>query len=202
MSTNTQPNLRAKHVVADSATLHNLQSNYVRFCTGDYDGLTLVSKNDTQCDSGFTATNGGFHEIAWDGGGASAIALPSAVSGSIVVFHFTAPADGAANVVVSCASGDTFHAQTLSHLTQNSGDAHLLQRVYGKRLTGTHGTVNSTFTALHNTLTISATATDNQTNIGAEVSFFCNTDKKWRIAFRGSELGSGALNATFAGSTV
>ena len=54
----------------------------------------------------------------------------------------------------------------------------------------------------HNRLTLTATATNNQTNIGAELSFFCRTDGTWQVAFLSSELGSGALNTNFATSAV
>ena len=46
------------------------------------------------------------------------------------------------------------------------------------------------------------TATDNQTNLGAELAFYCDTDNYWRLSFKGSELGSGAINATFATTAV
>ena len=105
--------------------------NYIKFATGDYNGLTLVSKTDGNCDSGFTATNHGFHEIAWDGDGASAIAFPKAHRDNLIVFKFTAAANGGQNIVFTCATGETFSAQTLSFLTQNNGDGHQVPRVFG-----------------------------------------------------------------------
>ena len=58
------------------------------------------------------------------------------------------------------------------------------------------------FAGTHNTLTLSTNATNNQTAPGFELSFFCAEAGKWRIAFLGSELGTGVMNATFAGSAV
>ena len=76
---------------------------------------------------------------------------------------------------------------------------------YGTKWTqtvATHGGAIVTISKSHNTFIIASTATNNQTNIGAELGFYCETDGYWRLGFKGSELGSGALNATFATSAV
>jgi hypothetical protein len=46
------------------------------------------------------------------------------------------------------------------------------------------------------------TATNNQTNIGAEIAFYCAVDGKWRVSWRGAQLGSGIVNATWAVSAA
>tara|TARA_R100001530_G_scaffold7728_2_gene8349 strand:- start:275 stop:553 length:279 start_codon:yes stop_codon:yes gene_type:complete len=63
------------------------------------------------------------------------------------------------------------------------------------------GTIKTT-ARTHDTLAIASTATNNQTNIGAELAWFCEEKGYWNLAFRGSELGSGAVNATFATSAA
>ena len=63
------------------------------------------------------------------------------------------------------------------------------------------GTIVTT-ASTHNTLIIASTASNNQTNIGAELVWFCEKAGYWKLAFKGSELGSGAVNGTFATSAV
>ncbi len=40
--------------VNNSLTATHMDSNYMRFVTGDYDGLAISTKTDANCDSGFT----------------------------------------------------------------------------------------------------------------------------------------------------
>jgi hypothetical protein len=63
------------------------------------------------------------------------------------------------------------------------------------------GTIVTT-SRLHDTLAIASTATNNQTNIGSEIVWFCEEKGYWKLGFKGSELGSGAVNATFETSTA
>ena len=183
-----------------------IDSNYVKFACADWNGLTVSTKSDANADSGFTMGLNTFHEVAWDGDGASAITLPAATPGALTVWRFTAQADGGTNVVFSAASGEFFAAQTLNTDVTNTGDAHPYGRwIRGTSMTQTVATFGGaivTIAATHNTLTIASTATNNQTNIGAELGFYCETSGYWRLGFKGSELGSGALNATFATSAV
>ena len=58
--------------IADSAELKSIDSNYIRFVSGDYNGLALETKSDANADSGFTFSPNTFHQVAYDGGGASA----------------------------------------------------------------------------------------------------------------------------------
>lgn len=189
-----------------NASLDVMRSNYVRFVAGDYNGLSVSTKSDANADSGFTMAVSTLHEVAWDGGGASAITLPAATEGTLTVFRFTAQADGGQNIVFSCASGEFFAGQTLNTDVTNFGDANPFgRRILGTDLTQTVATFGGaivTIAATHNTLTIASTATNNQTNIGAELAFYCDTKGYWRLMFKPSELGSGAINATFATSAV
>lgn len=195
----------------------HLSNNYLRFMLRDYSNLTLVTKTDAEADAGLTLANETYNEVAWAGDAASAITLPAATPGSLVVFEFAAQADGAADIVFSCATGDEFAVQTLITQTQDLGDGALLAPVFGglnlatpKQNLRNHGVVLSagagaaevTTTAGNNTFTIAATATNNQTNIGAELGFYCENNGLWRVSWVGSELGTGAINATFAFSTA
>ena len=87
----------------------------------------------------------------------------------------------------------------------NNGDGQLSQPNYLQGWTQTVATSGGTIvtTAVtHNTLAIASTGSNNQTNIGAEIVWFCEKKGFWKLAFKGSELGSGAVNATFATSAV
>ena len=193
--------------MTDGGTVDNLDSNYVKFACADWNGLSISTKSDANADSGFTMAVDTFYEVAWDGGGASAITLPAATAGALTVFRFTAQADGGQNIVFSCASGEFFAAQTINTDVTNIGDAaaNSCRWIKGTSMTQTVATFGGaivTIAATHNTLTIASTATNNQTNIGAELGFYCETTGYWRLGFKPSELGSGALNATFATTTV
>ena len=183
----------------------HVDSNYIKFLTGDYFGLSLTTNSDTACDAGLTLTPNSFNECTWDGGNASAITLPSAKKGTLVVVRYTDDADGGADMTFTTASGDFYAKQSLNTDVTNIGDDAYTRRLFGTDFTqtvATYGGAIVAVTAAHNTFTIAATATNNQTGKGAEISFYCQEDGFWRIAFLASEMGSGALNGTFAGSTV
>ena len=95
--------------------------------------------------------------------------------------------------------------QTLIFFTQNKGDKARLPKVIGMSAEATGGQRRTTFNGrTHTTLTISATATDNQTNTGAELSFHYRVSGSmpgWHICFTGSEEGSGILNVKFNAGT-
>lgn len=179
----------------------NLINNYVRFMTEDWSSLTVSTQNDAACDAGFTMVAGTLYEAAWAGDQASAIVLPSAKVGDVIVFRLTAQADGTANLTFTCATGEYFAQQSIITATQNLGDLTLTPRTVGTTHTPTvaTGTTGAIITVAANSdvWTISADATNNQTNIGAEFSFLCETAGRWRVGFKGSELGTGAINTTF-----
>ena len=179
-------------------------SNYVKFITGDYDGLTISTKTDANCDSGFTFVANSLTECAALGDATNAFILPAATLGTLVVMRGTAAYDGGNNATFTTGAGDFFAVQTLNFPTQNAGDnTRVAPRIIGASPVATQSLGKiSTFAGTHNTLTLSTTATNNQTNAGFELSFFCAEAGKWRIGFLGSELGTGVMNATFAGSAV
>ena len=190
--------ITGKLVHTDSAV-----SNYHRWSTGDYSGLSLATKTDANCDSGFTFAVDTYHECAPVGDDTNAFVLPSATVGALVVMGINAQWDGGNNATFTTATGDFFAAQTLNFITQNAGDGIRLNPTFGTSFTTTQSLGKiSTLTAAHNTLTLSTTATNNQSNTGAEIAFYCGVKGFWRIKWTGSELGSGAMNATFAGSTA
>jgi len=181
----------------------NVAGNYLRWTTGDYSGLSLLTKTDAQCDTGFTATVNTLHECAALGDATNAFVLPSATAGAVVVFKWSAQYDGGNDATVTTASGDFFEAQTLNLPTLGAGAGAKGPRIIGTSFTTTQSLGKiSTFTAAHNTLTMATTATNNQSNVGSELSFFCASKGFWRILWQGAALGSGVMNATFAGSTV
>jgi Tfp pilus assembly protein PilV len=187
----------------------HLVNNYVRFMSEDYSELTISTKTDAQCDTGFTMDAGFIYEAAWLGDAASAIVLPKGKEGDLIVFRLTAQADGGANLTFTTASGENFAAQSIVTATQNEGDKVKVPRTVGTThiptvaeaaLAGSNALsahAITTAAATATVWTISATATNNQTNVGAEFSFLCEKDGKWRVGFKGSELGSGEINATF-----
>jgi len=178
-------------------------SNYLRWAMGDHSGLSLATKTDANCDSGFTAAANTLHECAALGDATNAYVLPEATVGTVVVFKWTAQYDGGNNATFTCASGDFFAAQTLNFKTLGSDANAVGPRIIGTDFTTTQSLGKiSTFTAAHNTLTMSTTATNNQSNVGSELSFFCEDGGFWRILWQGVALGNGSMNATFAGSTT
>ena len=176
-----------------------------------WDNLNLrqaADSTDAKTDTGWTLVDGEIAESLWDGDGAAAsMVLPSATKGVLSVFRFSAAADGTASITFTTTSGDFFEKGTITvpviDLGNKSTGSHrpvYLQRWTESVATGAGAIV--AVTAAHNTFAIAATGTNNQTNIGAELAFFCEEKGFWKFGFLGSELGSGAINATFATSTA
>ena len=69
--------ITGKLVHTDSAV-----SNYHRWSTGDYSGLSLATKTDANCDSGFTFAVDTYHECAPVGDATNAFVLPSLAPGA------------------------------------------------------------------------------------------------------------------------
>ena len=180
--------------------------NYIKFATRDYFGLAIATKSDANSRAGFELAANTLTENAVDGGtGASAITLPAAEVGTLCVHRFTAQADGGQDITFTTKGTDTFEAGTLNTDVRDLGDSVVGRRVFvssAVETVATFGGAIVTVAGTHNIFTIATTATNNQTNVGAELSFYCAAAGFWRIAFLGSELGSGVMNATFAGSAV
>jgi len=186
-------------LIAPAASKSPDNSNYLKFITGDYHGLTLTSlANDAAVDAGATLTANSFTEAPWDGGGAAAIVLPAAIPTTLCVFKFTGVADGGANITFTTAGTDTYAVQTLDLSVLDAvAEGPCVPRFIGHDFV-TADLTEVTAPSSAEILTIAATATNNQTNTGAELAFYCQTAGEWRVAFQGSQLGTGAINGTFA----
>ena len=192
----------------DNSRYHENKQAFRTFDWGDLSLRTATESTDAKTDTGFTMVDGEIVESLWDGDDAAAsMVLPSAVKGALCVFAFRAQCDGAATITFTTTSGDYFEQGSICVPVSNLGDAFIyarrptLQTKWLQSVAVGAGAV-VTISSAHNTLIIAATGTNNQTNIGADLAFFCDTKGYWRIGFIGSELGSGAINATFATSTV
>ena len=107
----------------------------------------------------------------WTGGTATAVTLPAALAGSVVVIHQNAvPTGGANNLVISCASGDAFVANSCV----NYGIAGATAQIATGLLT---------FSAQgDNTLTV---ATDNTVcafSLGSMLYFNCTDNGLWHVS--------------------
>ena len=180
--------------------------NKIAYYSWVWDNLSLrasADSTDAKTDTGFTLVDGQIVESLWDGDGAAAsMVLPSATKGALSVFRFAAQADGGQSITFTCASGEYFENGTLTPPVTNLGDKHTGSRrpVYLQRWVESVATAAGaiiTVGAAADQLVIASTATNNQTNIGAELAFFCENKGEWKLGFLGSELGSGAINATF-----
>ena len=179
--------------------------NYIAYKTWNWNDLSLrvaAESTDAKTDTGFTLVDGQIVESLWDGDGAAAsMILPSAEEGVLTVFRFSAQADGGQSITFTTASGDYFGGVTITPPVTNLGDNY---RVSAPSYTqkwaesvGTGGGAVITVGSAAIALVIASTATNNQTEIGAELAFFCEEAGFWQLGFLSSELGSGAINATF-----
>jgi len=178
------------------------------YLTGVYDDLDLRVASDTtdaKTDTGFALRNGEIVESLYDGDGtAASMTLPSATVGTLCVFRFAAQADGGSTITFTNTSGDYYEAGTICPVVDNLGvglqvgDTAYLQR--WTQSVATKGGTIVTVAKTHTALAIATTASNNQTNVGAEIAWFCDTKGYWKFSFKGSELGTGAINATFATS--
>ena len=178
-----------------------IKGNYMRFITGEYSGLSYEAKTDANCDSGFTASLNTVNDCAAVGDATNAFVLPAATKDALVIFRFTAQLDGGNNQTYRTAGSDTYTAETLVFPTIGASAVGAQgPRVFGSDFTATQGAKITTMLTTDNALHLSTTATNNQTNAGAELGFYCETAGKWRLMFRGAALGTGVMNATFSGS--
>ena len=176
------------------------------YLTGVYDDLELRAAADTtdaKTDTGFALRNGEIVESLWDSDGAAAsMTLPEATVGTLCVFRFSAQADGGQSITFTNNSGDYYEAGTITVPVTNVGDklTGIRKPAYLQRWTesvATAGGAIVTVAKTHDNLAIATTASNNQTHIGAEIAWFCDKKGYWKMSFLGSELGSGAINATF-----
>lgn len=107
----------------------------------------------------------------WDGNAATAVTLPAALAGSVVVIHQNAAVAASNNLVISCASGDAFVANSCV----NYGIA-------GATAQTTAGLL--TFSAQgDNTLTVAADATPACAfSLGSMLYFNCTDNGLWHVS--------------------
>ena len=190
----------------DALSSQKYIDNKMAYYSFVWDNLSLrpaTESTDAKTDTGFTLVDGEIVESLWDGDGAAAsMVLPSAKKGALSVFRFSAQADGGTSITFTTASDEYYEMGTLTipviDLGNKSTGSHrpmYLQRWVESVATGAGAII--TVGAAANELVIASTATNNQTNIGAELAFFCEDKGLWKVGFLGSELGSGAINATF-----
>ena len=187
-------------VTGDTTLSGDIISNSLRYRTLDFHGLSQDDLTDTEMDAGPTLVANRVHYAAYDGGDASACVLPAATKGTVLFVVLTAQADGTANLTFTRAGTDTFAVQSLNFPTVNVADTALgpytLSTDYTPAATSTLGNI-VTAAANSTVWTITATVTNNMTNIGAVFGFYCKTAGEWLVSFRSSELGNGAINGTF-----
>ena len=190
----------------DALTSQKYVDNKMAYYSWVWDNLQVraaAESTDAKTDTGFTLVDGQIVESLWDGGDAAAsMVLPSATKGVLTVFRFSAAADGGTSITFTTASGEYFENGTMTPPVTNLGDKHTGSRrpVYLQRWVESVATAGGgiiTVGAAADQLVIASTATNNQTHIGAELAFFCENKGEWKVGFLGSELGSGAINATF-----
>ena len=178
-----------------------LKGNYMRFLTGEYSGLSLLTKTDANCDSGFTTSVNTVHDCAAVGDATNGFILPSATKDAVVIFRFTAQLDGGNNAIYQCADTENYIGETLVFPTIGASAVGAQgPRIFGTDFTPTQGAKVTTMLSTDNVLHLATTATNNQTQAGAELGFYCETAGSWRLMWRGAALGSGVMNATFSGS--
>ena len=158
---------------------------------------------DLNADGGFTLSVNTLTECKWDGGNASAITLPSATVDTLCVFRFTAAGHGGDDIVFTTALGDTYEPFSIqppikvhSDLGGNRGARCLPMPI----MTTTTNLVVAA--GDQNTFTVKSTNNNNQTNVGAELVWYCRTAGKWVLAFVPSFLGTGVINTTFGFTKV
>lgn len=177
--------------------------NLGRFRTGDYRGMTLSTKTDAECDSGFTMVDGEYYNAKWLGDAACALVLPAAKAGAFTVFRISAACDGGENLTVTCAGTDKYAAHTIQIPVTDLGDGLVAARArslptdFTQDVALTGGSIEAG-DAADTALTIAATASNNQLAVGAELAFFCADEGFWFYSFLGSELGNGAKNGSWA----
>ena len=193
----------------DTQNSQKYVDNKQMYLSGNYHDLTrraTADSTDAKTDTGFTLVDSQIVESLWDGVGAAAsMVLPSATVGVLCVFRFAAQADGGQTITFTNASGDYYEQGTICVPVTNLGDKLSGTRRPEYLQSWTQSVAHSggaivTVASTHTALAIASTATNNQTNIGAEIAWFCEKKGWWKFSFLGSELGSGAINATFATS--
>lgn len=132
---------------------------------------TIEADGTTDNPAGGVLRNNTIIQSNWTGAAATAVTLPAALAGSVVVIHQNAAVAAANNLVISCASGDAFVANSCV----NYGIA-------GATAQTTAGLL--TFSAQgDNTLTVAAAATPACAfNLGSMLYFNCTDNGLWHVS--------------------
>ena len=163
--------------IFDSGAL-KYERNFNRFLTGNYIGMTLATKTDSEADAGFTMAGDTYYNVKWLGDATCALVLPAATAGTFLVVRISAACDGGQNLTVTCAGSDKYAAHTIQIPVTNLGDGLVCARTrsiptdFTQDVALTGGSIESG-DAADTVLTITATATDNQLAVGAALGFFC-----------------------------
>ena len=168
-------------------------SGYHRLATGDIRGLEVVEKDDDATDAGFTMEVNKLINSLYLGDAVSAIGVPALAAGEVAVFRFAAQCDGGQNIVFTLNAAQTFNAE---HLPLRAAATGVNPQYTAPTPTVANGlgTGNVAFAATNNKLTLTANATDNQTNVGSYLVFCGTGSNKVSVGFRGMTLGNGAVN--------
>ena len=139
--------------------------------------LTSLDVNDATVDADITLVKNYEYVSAWDSNAATALTLPAAEEGVMIVWVQEALADEASALVATCASGDTFEPY------QNVK--------FGTGIPAQQDTSVAADTVL--TITCSATNTG-WGPIGSNFMLYCKNDGEWLVKVNGISLGTGATS--------
>jgi hypothetical protein len=181
-------------------TSNTISSNYIRFATEDWDGMTVSVLNAAETEAGPSMVDGYIYESAAIGTETAALTLPAAAQGALTVFRFTGQYDDDDVLSFTCASGDFLAAGTINLNVSNISAGQVITKraiqTSWTQATNSHSGLRTMDGTTHNKISFTGVATNNQTNKDAELAFYCAVDGFWRIAWRGSQLGSGAFTST------
>ena len=163
-----------------------INSKDVAFASGRWQDLvrsgelTSLDVSDATVDADITLVKNYEYVSAWDSNAATALTLPAAVPGVMIVWVQEALADEASALVATCASGDTFEPY---------------QNV--KFGTGLPAQMDTSIAA-DSVLTITCAATNcGWGPIGSNFILYCKNAGEWLVSVNGISLGTGAT-ATIA----
>ena len=145
---------------------------------------TIVAGGGTTNPTGGVLRNNTIIQSDWTGGAATAVTLPAALAGSVVVIHQNAALAGVNSLVISCASGDAFVANSCVN--------------YGIAGATAQTTVDLlTFSAQgNNTLTVAAAAGVCAFSLGSMLYFNCTDNGLWHVSHDLIAVGTVTATAT------
>lgn len=212
-----KPSMSFDIVSGDTAMFTHILSNHIFHLTGIdptlNSNLTEREYTDAECDTGFTATVGTLHAIAWVGGADCNITFPDNVrGGDVLVFYFTAGVGGTSNLIFTCGTDNHAEQTYFTHVRNISFEDRLSvdrQRMVHQTTKDTSGSNSSNFQTVSNALklTIVSDGTNNQFGIASYISFIFHDghhggyEKGWTLGYVGAKKGNGDKPTTFSFST-